>query len=221
MKTNKLTFSRSRRILVFLCAGALLMIGFTQAFGQYSVSQLQKEPLQLQVPVLQQSRGTSCGEAVIAMVYNYAFPDRPLTEQEVIEYAAANGYFTEDLPPFTSPANMVKISRHYTTDIATGTVLSSRQGLSLLRQKLRNGDPVIIDVLSDFSDPESEAHFVVVTGISVDAGRNNAVVVHYNDPLTGTQEADDWTGPQGVWNAWRTNGDPGGAGWWLVIATPK
>ena len=90
MKTNKLTFSRSRRILVLLCAGALLMIGFTQAFGQYAVSQLQKEPLQLQVPVLQQSRGTSCGEAVIAMVYNYAFPDTPLTEQEVIEYAASN-----------------------------------------------------------------------------------------------------------------------------------
>ena len=221
MKTNELTFSRSRRILVFLCAGALLMIGFTQAFGQYSVAQLQKEPLQLQVPVFQQSRGTSCGEAVIAMVYNYAFPDTPLTEQEVIEYAAANGYFTEDLAPFTSPANMVKIARHYSDDIATGTVLSPRQGLSLLRQKLRAGDPVIIDVLSDFSDPESEAHFVVVTGISVDPIRNNAVIIHYNDPLTGTQETDDWSGPQGVWNAWRTNGDPGGAGWWLAIATPE
>jgi hypothetical protein len=220
MKTNKLTFSRSRRILIFLCAGALLMIGFTQAFGQYSVSQLQKEPLQLQVPVLQQSRGTSCGEAVIAMTYNYAHPGAPLTEQEVIEFAASNGFFTEDLPPFTSPANMVKIARHYTDEVSSGTVLSSRQGLSLLRQKLRNGEPVIIDVLSDFRDPESEAHFVVVTGISVDPQRNNAVVIHYNDPLTGTQKADDWSGPQGVWNAWRTNGDPGGSGWWLVIAHP-
>jgi hypothetical protein len=221
MKTNKRAFSQSRRILIFLCAGALLMIGFSQAFGQYTMSQLQKEPLQLQVPVLQQSRGTSCGEAVIAMTYNYAYPATPLTEQELINYAASNGYFTEDLPPFTSPANMVKIARHYAENISTGTVMSSGQGLSLLRQKLRNGEPVIIDVLSDFGDPESEAHFVVVTGISVDTNRNNAVLIHYNDPLTGTQEVDDWAGPEGVWNAWQTNGDPGGAGWWLVISVPK
>ena len=196
------------------------MIGFTQAFGQYSMSQLQREPLQLQVPVLRQSRGTSCGEAVITMVYNYAYPGTPVTEQEVIEYAASNGYFTEDLSPFTSPANMVKIARHYAEDVSTGTVLSSSRGLSLLRQKLRSGEPVIIDVLSDFRDPESEAHFVVVTGISVDPDRNNAVRIHYNDPLTGTQKVDDWAGPEGVWNAWRTNGDPGGAGWWLVISPP-
>jgi hypothetical protein len=221
MKTNQQTFSRSRRILIFLCAGALLMIGFTQAFGQYSMSQIQKESLQLQVPVMQQSRGTSCGEAVITMVYNHAYPGTLLTEQEVIEYAASNGYFTENLSPFTSPANMVKIARHYAEDVSTGAVLSSSQGLSLLRQKLRNGEPVIIDVLSDFRDPESEAHFVVVTGISVDPDRNNAVIIHYNDPLTGTQEADDWAGPEGVWNAWRTNGDPGGAGWWLVISPPR
>ena len=221
MRPNNRTLSRSRRILILLCAGALLMIGFTQAFGQYSMSQLQKEPLQLQVPVLRQARGTSCGEAVITMVYNYAYPGTPLTEQEVIEYAASNGYFTEDLSPFTSPANMVKIARHYAEEVSTGAVLSSSRGLSLLRQKLRNGEPVIIDVLSDFRDPQSEAHFVVVTGISVDSDRNNAVIIHYNDPLTGTQEAADWAGPEGVWNAWRTNWDPGGAGWWLVISPPQ
>jgi hypothetical protein len=220
MKTNKFSFSRSRRILSFLCVGGLLLIGFTEAFGQYSVSQLQNEPIQLPVPVLQQSRGTSCGEAVIAMTYNYAYPSTPIVEQEIIEYAAANGYFTEGIPPFTSPANMVKIAEYYADEVSTGTVISSGQGLSLLRQKLRNGEPVIIDVLSDFSDPESEAHFVVVTGISVDPARNNAVIIHYNDPLTGTQKADNWDGSQGVWNAWWTNGDPGGAGWWLVISPP-
>lgn len=200
--------------------GGLLVIGFTEAFGQYSTSQLQNEPIHLQVPVLQQSRGTSCGEAVITMTYNYAYPSTPVTEQEVIEFAAANGYFTEGIPPFTSPANMVKIAEYYADEVSAGNVISSAQGLSLLRQKLRSGEPVIIDVLSDFSDPESEAHFVVVTGISVDTARNNAVLIHYNDPLTGTQEADDWDGPQGVWNAWQTNGDPGGAGWWLAIAPP-
>jgi hypothetical protein len=115
---------------------------------------------------------------------------------------------------------MGKIAKFYAEDVSTGTVLSSGQGLSLLKQKLRNGEPVIIDVLSDFRDPESEAHFIVVTGISVDPARNNAVIIHYNDPLTGTQNADEWAGRQGVWNAWRTNGDPGGAGWWMVISPP-
>ncbi|HEY3474459.1 MAG TPA: papain-like cysteine protease family protein [Anaerolineales bacterium] len=220
MKPNKLASSRSRKILGFLCVGGLLIIAFAGAFRQYSASQLQHEPLSLPVPVLQQSRGTSCGEAVITMVYNYAYPNTPITEQEVIEYAAANGYFTEGVPPFTSPANMVKIAQYYAEDVSSGNVLSAGQGLSLLKQKLRNGEPVIIDVLTDFSDPQSEAHFVVVTGISVNPERNNAVVIHYNDPLTGTQRADDWAGSQGVWNAWRTNGDPGGAGWWLVISPP-
>lgn len=197
-----------------------MLIGFTEALGQCSLSRLQNDPVNLPVPVLQQSRGTSCGEAVIAMTYNYAYPNTPITEQQVIEYAAANGYFTEDKSPFTSPANMVKIAEYYTDDVSTGTVLSSGQGLLLLRQKLGNGEPVIIDVLSDFSDPESEAHFVVVSGISVDLTRNNTVLIHYNDPLTGTQKTDDWDGSQGVWNAWRTNRDPGGSGWWLVISPP-
>ena len=218
MKTNPTTFSRSRKILGFLCIGGLLVIGFTEVFGQYSMARLQQESLFLQVPVLRQSRSTSCGEAVITMTYNYAHPSTPVTEEQVIEYAAANGYFTEDLPPFTSPANMVKIAEYYADDVETGTVRNAEQGLSLLIRKLRAGEPVIIDVLSNFSDPQSEAHFVIVTGISVDTARNNAIVIHYNDPLTGTQESDDWLGSQGVWNAWLTNGDPGGAGWWMVIS---
>lgn len=197
-----------------------MLIGFTEVFGQYSISQLQNDPIHLPVPVLKQSRGTSCGEAVITMTYNYAYPSTPITEQEVIEYAAANGYFTEGIPPFTSPANMVKIAEYYADDVSAGTVINSGQGLQLLREKLRNGEPVIIDVLSDFSDPASEAHFVVVTGISVDPSRNNAIIIHFNDPLTGTQQSGDWEGSEGVWNAWWTNGDPGGAGWWMVISPP-
>ena len=215
---KKLSFSRASKIVGFLSLGALLFLGFTGIRGQYSILQLQREPLLLDVPVFQQSRGTSCGEAVIAMTYNYAYPDAPVSEQELIDYATANGYFTEQLYPYTSPANMVKIARYYADDISRGNVLSSRQGLALLADHVRAGDPVIIDVLSDFSDPESEAHFIVVTGISVDPSRENAVVIHYNDPLTGTKESADWLGSQGVWNAWRTNGDPGGSGWWLVIA---
>jgi len=152
------------------------------------------------------------------MAYNYAHPDTPITEQEVIDYAVAQGYFTEGVPPFTSPANMLKIAGYYADDISSGQVTSSAPGLALLARKLRDGEPVIIDVLSDFSDPESEAHFVVVTGISVDPDRGDAVLIHYNDPLTSTKESADWAGTQGVWNAWQNNGDPGGPGWWLVIS---
>jgi hypothetical protein len=151
------------------------------------------------------------------MAYNYAYPERPVTEQAVIEYAAANGYYTVDTPPFTSPASMVKIAKYYAAEVSTGSVSSPGQGLNLLIQKLEAGEPVIIDVLSNFSDPESEAHFIVVTGLSTDPNREDTVVIHYNDPLTGTKETADWEGPDGVWNAWLTNGDPGGAGWWLVI----
>jgi hypothetical protein len=98
--------------------------------------------------------------------------------------------------------------------------MNAAQGFSLLTEKLHNGEPVIIDVLSDFSDPQSEAHFIVVTGISVDPTRNREVVIHYNDPLTGAQKTDDWEVSQGVWNAWRTNDDHGGSGWWLVLSPP-
>jgi hypothetical protein len=219
VKTKKRT--RIHLIILSLIAVlGLLLAGFTQVRGRSSLARLQREPLNLPVPVMRQSLGSSCGEAVITMTYNYAYPDTPLSEGEVIEYAAANGYYTADLYPYTSPANMVRIARHYTDRVSTGRVLSSTQGLSLLIERLRQGDPVIIDVLSNFRDPESEAHFVVVTGLSIDPNRGNAVVIHYNDPLTGTKQSADWEGESGVWNAWLTNGDPGGAGWWLVISPP-
>ena len=211
----------SLRIFSLICIGGFfLYAGFSRLMGQNSVSRLQQEPLNLQVEVVQQSKGTSCGEAVIAMVYNYAYPQTPINEQQVIEYAAGHGYYTEAFPPFTSPANMVKIAQHYAEDISTGHVTNSGQGLGLLMRKLRSGEPVVIDVFSKLNDPESEAHFVVVTGISVDPNRGNAIIIHYNDPLTGTKESADWDGSQGVWNAWQNNKDPGGSGWWLVISPP-
>ena len=205
------------KIISLIGIVALALAGFRQMIGQYSVSRLQQAPLSLDVPVVKQLTRTSCGEAVIAMAYNYAYPQTPLNEQEVIDFATQQGYFTPGVPPFTSPANMVKIAENYVDTVFAGTVKNSREGLSLLIRRLRAGDPVIIDVLSNFSDPESEAHFILVTGISVDPARGNAVVIHYNDPLTGTKESADWYGTEGVWNAWQNNGDPGGSGWWMVI----
>ena len=208
------------KVISLIGIAALALAGFRQMIGQYSVSRLQQDPLNLEVPVAKQLTGTSCGEAVIAMAYNYAYPQTSLIEQEIIDYATAQGYFTPGVPPFTSPANMVKIAENYTENVFTGTVKNSSEGLSLLIRRLRAGDPVIIDVLSNFSDPESEAHFILVTGISVDSARANAIVIHYNDPLTGTKESGDWYGSEGVWNAWQNNGDPGGSGWWMVISVP-
>ena len=208
------------KIIGLIGVGALALAAFSQMLQQSSIARLQQEPLDIQVDSIQQSKSTSCGEAVIVITYNYAYPQIPIHEQEVIEYATAQGYFTEAVPPFTSPTNMVKIARHYTDKISTGTVLSSNQGLLLIIQRLRAGEPVIIDVLSNFSDPGSEAHFILVTGISTDPNRENAIVTHYNDPFTGTKESDDWSGREGIWNAWQNNGDPGGPGWWMVISPP-
>lgn len=211
--------NHTRLKLITLCGiGALILAGFTQVTGRNSIARLQTEPILLDVPTLKQASGTSCGEAVTAMVYNYAYPENAISEAQVTEYAIANGYYTPEKFPYTSPANMVKIAEHYAKDVEHGNVNTQTQGLGLLISKLRRGDPVTIDVLSNFSDPKSEAHFIVVTGISVDAQRDNAVVIHYNDPLTGTKKSSDWAGSQGVWNAWQNNGDPGGAGWWMVIS---
>ncbi len=135
-------------------------MGFTQMFSSYSVTQLQQEPLLLQVPTLTQSRGTSCGEAVIVMAYNYAHPQTPLHEADVIAYAAENGFFTESEEPFTSPFNMANIVRNYTFGYSVGTVSNADQSLTLLIRELKNGNPVIVDVLTHFDDPQSSAHFV-------------------------------------------------------------
>jgi hypothetical protein len=203
-----------------LIMGAGLLIGFTPLYGQFASWQVAQRPIILQVPVLAQSETTSCGEAVIAMVYNYAHPESPISERQVIDYAVEQGYFTPDLAPFTSPANMVRIARHYTPRVESGNVVTSNQGLSLLLQKLQDGEPIIIDVLTYFDDPTSSAHFVVVTGVTVDPDRENAVVIHYNNPLTGTSHSADWAGDTGVWHAWQNNGDPNGPGWWMVISLP-
>ena len=205
-------------IYSWILIGVVAYVGFTLLDRQYSVSQLQQVPLSLQVAPILQMRSTSCGEAVIAMVYNHAYLQTPITEQAVIEYATAQGYFTEGIAPYTSPVNMVNIAEYYAKNSSTGTVKTSSGGLALLIKKLQSGEPVIIDVLSNFTDPQSEAHFIVVTGLSVDPNQGNAIMIHYNDPFTGTEEITAWAGNEGVWNAWRNNGDPGGAGWWLVIS---
>lgn len=168
-------------LLIFnlLCIGALLSSGFTPIMDGYWERQLrQREEMNLPVDAILQLKVTSCGEADITMAYNYAYPETQISEQEVIEFAVDQGYYTERKAPFTSPADMVKIAEHFADTISTGTVNDADEGLALLIQKLTGGDPVIIDILARLDDPQSGAHFVVVTGIAMDPKNPNATRIY-------------------------------------------
>jgi hypothetical protein len=224
MDTLKIKVKRKRPFLFLLMAVgmiglALASVAWVGMSRRYQAQSLRQDsPILLQVPPLAQSQATSCGEAVIVMAHNYAHPDTPISEAEVIAYATENGYFTEEIEPFTSPANMRNIARHYVDDHDSGNVLSESQGLALLIRNLQKGDPVIIDVLTYFDDPTSSAHFVLVTGIARDVNDPTLITVYYNNPLTGLSESAPWHGDTGLWHAWQNNPDPGGEGWWMVLS---
>ena len=208
-------------ILSLLCIGALLSSGSAPlADDGYWSRQLQKGKMNLPVDTVLQSRVTSCGEAVIAMAYNYAYPETQIDEQAVIDYAVAKGYYTEEQAPFTSPADMTLLADHYADTVSTGAVSDADEGLSLLIQKLTGGDPVMIDVFTLLGDPRSGAHFVVVTGIAIDPKNPDDIQIYYNDPMTGTNRSSPWLGSDGIWDAWQNNNDPGGSGWWMMISSP-
>jgi len=223
MKQHGMKKSLLMRLTIFnlFCIGALLSSGFTPMAEGYWERQLRlKGKMNLPVDAILQLKYTSCGEAVIVMAYNFAYPETQITEQEVIEFALAEGYYTESKAPFTSPTNMVKIAEHYADIVSTGRVKDANEGLALLIKKLTGGDPVIIDILARLDDPQSGAHFVVATGIAMDPKNPNATKIYYNDPLTGTNRSSYWLGTEGVWNAWQNNNDPGGSGWWMIISSP-
>lgn len=210
-----------RIILNLLCIGAFLSTGFSSITDGYWGRKLQRYgAMNLPVDALVQSKWTSCGEAAIVMAYNYAYPETRLTEKEVIAYAAQHGYYTERRFPFTSPENMVKIAEHYADTVLTGHVDDADEALNFLIATLTSGDPVIIDIRSRLYDPRSGAHFVVVTGLELDPENPNATKIYYNDPLMEENRSSYWLGREGVWNAWMNNGDPGGAGWWMMIYSP-
>ena len=207
-----------------LCIGALLSLGFVSTDGvgeTYWERQLRLYgKMNLPVNAILQSKYTSCGEAAITMAYNYAYPETEIGEQEVIDFALSEGYYTESKPPFTSPSDMVEVANHYADTVSTGWVKTADEGLALLTEKLTYGDPVIIDIRTRLYEPESGAHFVVVTGLEIDKINPNKTKIRFNDPLTGTNRWGYWLGIEGVWNAWQNNGDPGGAGWWMTIPSP-
>jgi hypothetical protein len=224
MTTIKIKRKRPRILLLLaiaLLALTLVSAAWAWTNEQYQAGSLKQDaPIMLQVPPVAQSQATSCGEAVIVMAYNYAYPETPINEAEVIAYATQNGYFTEELEPFTSPANMINITKHYTDEYSSGTVSNASQGLALLIRHLKNDEPVIIDVLTRLDDPTSGAHFVLVTGVARDVNDPTIIWVYYNNPLTGVNEVAPWDGDTGLWHAWMNNPDPGGPGWWLTLWAP-
>jgi hypothetical protein len=207
-------------ILALVCIGTLLYSAFAPLSEKYLIRQIKQDSLILPVEPIQQRKITSCGEAAIVMTYNQAYPKNPLKEMNVIAYATEMGYYLDDRPPFTSPTDMVKIAKYYTDEVSSGRVITQAQGLALLVQKLHKNEPIIIDVLTRLDDPQSGAHFVVVTGISIDKDNGNTIIIHYNNPLTARNESASWAGTGGIWNAWQNNGDPGGSGWWMTIRAP-
>jgi len=213
--------SMHKIILNLLCIGAFLTSGFTPGTDSYWARQLQKYgKMNLPVDVVLQSEMTSCGEAVIVMAFNYAHPETRINERSVIEYAVDMGYYTERRYPYTSPENMVKIAAHYADSVDSGNMTDADEALAFLTETLTGGDPVIIDIRTRLYDPRAGAHFVVVTGLEIDPDNPNATKIYYNDPLQKEGRSAKWLGREGVWNAWQTNGDPGGAGWWMVIYSP-
>ena len=205
-------------ILTLLCIGSLLSVGLIPYPDDEDLPrEPQPGPIQLQVKPLQQKKITSCGEAAITMAYNYAHPDDPLRELDVIAFAMDNGYYVDDRRPYTSPANMLIIVKYYTDGVSTGRVTTQEEGLALLFQNLQNNTPVIIDSLTYLVQPYSDAHFVVVKGISKHPKKDGVYIIHYNDPLTARNESARWDGQGGIWEAWLNNRDPGGSGWWMTI----
>ena len=215
--------TRFRRLVLFLCLASIWTLGLVP-FPDDNPARTpppKTGPVQLPVEPLQQKKVTSCGEAAIVMAYNYAHPKSPLNELDVITFAMKMGYYMDDRRPYTSPANMLQIASHYTTDVRSGAVSTPEKGLALLFENLHNNQPVIIDSWTFLDIPYSDAHFVVVTGISKHPKKSGVYIIHYNDPLTARTESARWDGKGGIWEAWQNNGDPGGSGWWMTISSSK
>ncbi len=147
----------------------------------------------LHLAPIEQAEATSCGEAALTMAYNYAHPHAGIGERAFIDYAESKGLFTPRRAPFTSPANMVTIAQHFAGLVLTGNVASAKEGLGLLWQQLEAGRPVVIDITMRLDDPELGAHFVVITGLSVDPLKGKTTV-NYNNPLVGEANSADWDG---------------------------
>ncbi len=208
-----------------------------QAAGQLAISN---------VPIVNQQDYTSCGEAAIAMGWNYRHPQWRLTLPRLESTGQNLGdYFPAGAPgPFgytgTSPAGMQAIAGFYARKYQVrppmagnisfdfGDGFAQLEAKGLLYSQLLAGNPVIVEVTNRIGDPSrtyNDSHYVIVTGMNFDTGW-----VTYNDPYpylvtggsqSGYERSIAW---DLFWLSWSRNRDvdPGkggrpGQGWYMVI----
>src|SRR5690349_20023712 len=160
------------------------------------------------------------------MAWNYAHPDKALVMADVIAKATLEGWYVNPDPAgvFTSPAHMSDMAAYYAGQHAeqgpdTGQMTDADQALMFLSSQVYMGHPVVTDVNTIMGDPDSPAHYVVVTGVSL-----TQRLVYYNDPYgyiaPGSHEAAEKSADWDVfWNSWINNGDDNnqGNGWYMIV----
>jgi hypothetical protein len=202
------------RLILFLCA--------IMTFAAVMILPEKKLP----VPLYPQPTDETCGEAAFLMAWNYMHPNKALEMNDVIATASQEGWYINPDPAgvFTSPAHMVDMATYYAGQQGeqspeTGQMTDSEQALMFLFSQVILGHPVVADVNTIMGDPESPAHYVVVTGVSL-----TQRVVYYNDPYgyiapgshQAAEKSADWTI---FWNSWINNGDDNnkGNGWYMTV----
>ena len=182
----------------------------------------------LNVQTLQQDPlpSSNCGETSIAMAYDFAHNSN-MTVKNATDDATNWGLYTKNNPPFTSTAQMVSIAQHYAGDTQSGHVDANdpEAGMKLIMGQIQKGNPVIVDYSEHPSATNTDldanhAHYVVVTGFSIDSRKDEQLSITYNDPEYGKSTTTDWKTFQNTWyhnNDYNIPGDNAGNGWWMVI----
>ncbi len=198
------------------------------------------------IPIVNQRDYTSCGEAAIAMGWNYRHPERALTLKQLESTGMSLGvYYPISAPgPYgytgTSPSGMQAIAGYFAHKYQArlpaagnirfdfGDAFAQLEAKGLLYSQLLAGYPVIVEVTNRIGNPSqifNDSHYVVVTGMDFDTGW-----VTYNDPYpylitggsqSGYERSIQW---DSFWLSWSRNRDvnPGkggrpGQGWYMVI----
>lgn len=232
------SIGRTLKIILFLCAivtcaGVIVLperklsgVGPYPGFLTGIIPFSDAEKNLTGVPLYPQPTAETCGETAFLMAWNYVHSNKALDVRDVILLATQKGWYLPLDPTgvYTSPAHMRDMANYYASQngaqsVDTGQMTNSQQALMFLFSQIVLGHPVIVDVTTVIGDTDSQAHFVVVTGVSlIDAE------IFYNDPFgyiapdkhQAHQARADWTS---FWTSWSTNGDDNnnGNGWYMIV----
>jgi len=185
-----------------------------------------------EVPMLSQLANeigpdTSCGPTALTMVLQYLLGVEEVDPATVITNATTSfdeigePLYTPYYPPYTSPEHLTELANFYSSEginVTSGNFGpndNQKNAQNFLRDELRQGHPVIVDVTVDNEELNVDAaHFVVITGIDEDN------TVHFIDPYTSgtgvSRKRESWTD---FWNGWQNNSDRsiGGQGYYLSV----